>query len=80
MTKVRKTILLPADLARDAETTARAEGRTFSAVIEGALRRMRIERRRQQLRSLQGYWSRKARDKGLLAETDLKRYLRGDGD
>lgn len=74
---VRKTISIPADLARDAEALARAEGKTLSGVIQDALRQARIERRLQELRGLQGYWSRKARDKGILTEQDLERYLRG---
>jgi len=75
-TAVKKTISLPADLARDAEATARAEGKTLSAVIQDALRQARIERRRQELRGMQGYWSRQARDKGILTEADLDRYVR----
>jgi len=75
-TAVKKTISLPADLARDAEAIARAEGKTLSAVIQDALRQSRIERRRQELRGMQGYWSRKARDKGILTEAALERYLR----
>jgi hypothetical protein len=74
---VKKTISLPADLARDAEALARAEGKTLSAVIQDALRQSRIERRLQELRGLQGYWSRKARERGILTEQDLERYLRG---
>lgn len=74
---VRKTISIPADLARDAEALARAEGKTLSAVIQDALRESQIGRRLQELRGLQGYWSRKARDKGILTEQDLERYLRG---
>ena len=74
---VKKTISIPADLARDAEALARAEGKTLSAVIQDALRQSRIERRLQDLRGLQGYWSRKARDKGILTEQDIERYLRG---
>jgi metal-responsive CopG/Arc/MetJ family transcriptional regulator len=74
---VKKTISIPADLARDAEAFARAEGKTLSAVIQDALRQSHIERRVQELRGLQGYWSRKARDKGILTEQDLERYLRG---
>lgn len=74
---VKKTISIPADLARDAEALARAEGKTLSAVIQDALRQSRIERRLQEFRGLQGYWSRKARDKGILTEQDLERYLRG---
>jgi predicted transcriptional regulator len=74
-TAVKKTISLPADLARDVEALARAEGKTLSAVIQDALRQARIERRMQELRGIQGYWSRKARDKGILTEQDLARYL-----
>jgi len=74
-TAVKKTISLPADLARDAEALAQAEGKTLSAVIQDALRQARIERRLQGLRGMQGYWSRKARDKGILTKRDLERYL-----
>ena len=76
-TAVKKTISLPAELARDAEALAKAEGKTLSAVIQDALRQTRIERRLQELRGMQGYWSRKARDRGILAEQDLERHLRG---
>ena len=72
---VKKTISLPAALARDVEALARAEGKTLSAVIQDALRQARIERRLQELRGVQGFWSRKARDKGILTERDLERYL-----
>ena len=72
---VKKTISLPADLARDAEALARAEGKTWRAVVQDALRQARIERRLQELRGIQGYWSRKARDQGILTERDLERYL-----
>jgi len=72
---VKKTISLPAPLARDVEALARAEGKSLSAVIQDALRQAHIERRVQGLRGIQGYWSRKARDKGILTERDLERYL-----
>ena len=75
ITAVKRTITLPADLARDAEALARAEGKTLSAIIQDALRQARIERQLQELRGVQGYWSRKARDKGILTERDLERYL-----
>jgi predicted transcriptional regulator len=73
---VKKTISLPAELARDTEALAKAEGKTLSAVIQDALRQARIERRLQELRGIQGYWSRMARDRGILTEQDLERYLR----
>lgn len=76
-TTVRKTISLPADLAREAEALAEAEGKTLSGVIEDALRQARVARRDQEFRTVQGYWAREARDKGLLNEDDLERYLAG---
>jgi predicted transcriptional regulator len=75
-TAVKKTISLPADMARDAEALAKAEGKTLSAVIQDALRQARIDRKLQGLRDVQGYWSRKARERGILTEQDLERYLR----
>ena len=71
-TVVKKTISLPAALAREAEALARAEGKTLSAVVQDALRQARVERRLQELRGVQGFWSRKARDKGILTEQDLE--------
>ncbi len=70
---VRKTISLPPDLARDAEETARDEGKTLSAVIQDALRRARRERLRGELTRAQDYWSGKARERGILTEKDLER-------
>jgi metal-responsive CopG/Arc/MetJ family transcriptional regulator len=73
---VKKTISLPAELAREVEALAKAEGKTLSAVIQDALRQARVGRRSQELRAIQGYWSRTAREKGILTEQDLERYLR----
>ena len=72
---VKKTISLPADLAREAQALADAEGKTLSAVIQDALRQARIARRGEEFRTVQGYWSRKAVEKGLLTEADIERYL-----
>lgn len=72
---VRKTISLPADLARDTEALARSEGKTLSAVVQEALRQARVARRMGEFRGIQGYWSRQAKAKGLLTEEDLERYL-----
>jgi hypothetical protein len=72
---VKKTISLPPDLAEEAETTAREEGKTLSAVIQDALRLSRQVRLHGELRSLQGYWSKKAQERGILTEKALERYL-----
>ena len=73
---VKKTISLPPDLAEDAERIAREEGKTLSAVIQDALRAARRQRLRGEWKSAQGYWSARAREKGLLKEADLDRFLR----
>ncbi len=73
---VKKTISLPPDLAEDAERVAREEGKTLSAVIQDALRAARRQRLRGEWKSAQGYWSARAREKGLLKEEDLDRFLR----
>jgi len=73
---VKKTISLPPDLAKEAEEMARAEGKTLSAVVQDALRATRAARLKSELRGIQGYWSRKAKAKGVLTEKDLERYLR----
>lgn len=72
---VRKTISLPLDLARVAEQIAEAEGKTLSAVVQEALRRARAEYFGAELEALQDYWSRRARERGVLTEEDLDRYL-----
>jgi hypothetical protein len=74
-TAVKKTISLPPDLARQTEEQARAEGKTLSAVVQDALRTSRRVRLQRELRELQGYWSRTARERGLVSEDDLERYL-----
>ena len=76
-TAVRKTICLPAELASQAEALARAEGKTLSGVIQDALRQAHRERRMQELRGIQAFWSRRAREKGILTEEYLARYIRG---
>lgn len=73
---VKKTISLPSGLAKEAEEIARTEGKTLSAVIQDALRATRATRLKGELRAIQGFWSRKAKAKGILTEKDLERYLR----
>lgn len=75
-TAIKKTISLPPDLARAAEDMARAEGKSLSAVVQDALREARSARLREELGALQGYWSRRAKEQGIVTEDDLKQYLR----
>jgi metal-responsive CopG/Arc/MetJ family transcriptional regulator len=72
---VKKTISLPADLAKEAEGIARAEGKTLSAVIQDALRAARAVRLKGELQAIQSYWSNKAKEEGVLTEKVLERLL-----
>jgi len=73
---VKKTISLPSDLAKEVEEMAREEHKTVSAVIQDVLRIAREERLKRGLRHIQGYWSSKAKEKGVITENDLEHYLK----
>ncbi len=73
---IKKTISLPFELAKDAEEMAREERKTLSAVIQEALKLSRKEKLKKEFYQSQNYWSSKAKEKGILSEEDLKRYLR----
>lgn len=75
-TAVKKTISLPPDLAQEIEMTAKEEGKTLSAVIQDALRSARRSRLRKEFYQLQGFWSGKAKEKGILTEKELEIYLK----
>lgn len=75
-TAVKKTISLPPDLAKELETIATEEGKTVSAVVQEALKITREGRLKKEFYQIQGYWSRKAKEKGVLTEKDLERYLK----
>ncbi len=75
-TAVKKTISLPPDLAEEIEMIAEEEGKTLSAVIQDALRSKRKARLRKEFYQVQGFWSGKAKEKGILTEKDLEKYLK----
>jgi hypothetical protein len=75
-TAVKKTISLPSDLAKEVEERAREEGKPVSAVIQDALRLAKRERLKREFYQVQNYWSSKAKEKGILTERDLQRYLK----
>ena len=75
-TAVKKTISLPTELALAAEQMARDDGKTLRAVVQDALRAAQAVRLRDDLKTMQGYWSHRAKERGILTEEDLERYLR----
>jgi predicted transcriptional regulator len=72
---VKKTISLPLDLSKELEEIAQEEGKTVSAVIQEALRIAKRERLKSKFLDTQQYWTRKAKEKGILTERDLQKYL-----
>jgi metal-responsive CopG/Arc/MetJ family transcriptional regulator len=72
---VKKTISLPFELAKEVEEIAREERKTLSAVVQEALKLSRKEKLKKEFYQIQDYWSLKAKEKGILTEKDLKRYL-----
>jgi AAA+ ATPase superfamily predicted ATPase len=72
---VKKTIYLPFDLTKEVEEIAREERKTLSAVIQEALKIARKERLKKEFYQIQKYWSSKAKEKRILTEKDLRRYL-----
>lgn len=70
-TAVKKTISLPPELAKEAEEMAAEEGKTLSGVIQDALRIAKRERLGKEFKKIQGCWSKKAKEKGILTEKDL---------
>ena len=72
---VKKTISLPPALSQELDDIARDEGKSVSAVIQEALRMARRERLKQGFATMQGYWTRKAKEKGIFTERDLRKYL-----
>ena len=75
-TAVKKTFSLPPDLAEEIEMIAEEEGKTVSAVIQDALRSARKQRLKKEFYQIQGFWSGKAKEKGILTEKDLEAYLK----
>ncbi len=75
-TVVKKTISLPAELAKEMEEVAREEGKPVSVVIQEALKIVRRERLKSEFSLIQDYWTRKAKAKGILTEKDLEKYLK----
>jgi len=72
---VKKTISLSTELAEEVERIASEEGKTLSAVIQEAIRAARRERLGEEFRRIQNYWSGKAKEKGIVTEKNLKKYL-----
>ena len=72
---VKRTISLPADLAQEIDEISKNEGRSVSSIVQDALRLARAKRLKVEFDDIQGFWSKKAREKGVLTQKDLDRLI-----
>lgn len=72
-TAAKRQLALPAALSRELEQLARREGKSALAMLQDLVTENKQDRLAQEFRSIQGYWSKKA--KGILTTRDLQRYL-----
>ena len=70
---VKRTISLPADLAEEIDEISRNEGRSVSSIVQDALRLARAKRLKSEFSEIQGFWSGKAKEAGILTQKELDR-------
>ena len=74
-TAAKRQLTIPAALSRELEQLARREGKSPFAILKDLVSENKHKRLNQELRAIQGYWSKKAKAKGILTARDLQRYL-----
>ena len=70
---VKRTISLPSDLAEEIDEISKTEGRSVSSIVQDALRLARTQRLKKEFSEIQGFWSEKAKESGILTQKDLDR-------
>lgn len=74
-TAAKRQLTIPVALSRELDQLARREGKSAHAVLQDLVSENKHNRLKQEFRAIQGYWSKKAKDKGILTGRDLQRYL-----
>ncbi|MDZ4733786.1 MAG: hypothetical protein SGJ16_09395 [Nitrospirota bacterium] len=74
-TASKRKLALPAALSKELDQIARREGKSALAVLQDLVSENKHNRLGQEYRAIQGYWSKKAKAKGILTARDLQRYL-----
>jgi hypothetical protein len=74
-TAAKRQLALPAALSTELDQHARRERKSTVAVLQDLVLENKHNRLGQELRTIQGYWSKKAKAKGILTARDLQRYL-----
>jgi len=74
-TTAKRQLAIPASLSKELDQLARREGKSQLAVLEDLVSENKHKRLEQELKAIQGYWSKKAKAKGIITARDLQRYL-----
>ena len=74
-TAAKRQLVLPAALSRELNRLARREGKSALAVLQDLVSENEHNRLEQEFNAIQGYWSKRAKAKGILTARDLQRYL-----
>lgn len=74
-TAAKRQLALPAAFSKELDELARREGKSTVAVLRDLVSENKHNRLEQEFRAIKGYWSKKAKAKGVLTSRDLLRYL-----
>lgn len=74
-TAAKRQLALAAALSKELDQLARREGKSTVAVLQDLVLENKHNRLGQEYRAIQGYWSKKAKAKGILTARDLQRHL-----
>jgi hypothetical protein len=74
-TAAKRQLAIPAALSKELNQLARREGKSALAVLQDLVSENKHNRLQQEFKVIQGYWSKKAKAKGILSARDLQRYL-----
>ena len=74
-TAAKRQLAIPAALSKELDQLARCEGKSTLSVLQDLVSENKHNRFEQELRTTQGYWTKRAKAKGILTARDLQRYL-----
>ena len=74
-TAAKRQLAIPAALSKELDQLARRERKSALAVLQDLVSENKRNRLEREFRAIQGYWSKKAKAKGILTARDLRRYL-----
>lgn len=74
-TAAKRQLALPATLSKELDQLARRKGKSTLAILQDLIAENRQNRLKQEYKAIQGYWTKKAKAKGILTTRDLRRYL-----